>query len=598
MSSSMDLVCDVPGEALGGILRRDGLLSVFQPILDLRSRSVWGYEILSRGDVPLESAQALFAAARESGRLGDVEIACLRKALQTVAEGPFLLLNRFFLNVSPPVLLSPEFAHAFNGEVVAAFGLSPERLVVEITERESIADLDLFGHVVDRLRRQGFRIALDDMGAGHSGLRTLMACLPDYIKLDMSLVRKIQDEPNCQHLVRFLLDFAAQIGSRIIAEGVESWEEFDVLARLGVPLVQGFLFGPPQREPLSPSPSVMERVGRSCPDERRRGPFSSRPEGVARLAIRGKVVEKGLSRGRDVDALFRRECRLDHLVVLDGEEPCGLITRQSFFQKMGGAFGYHLYREQAAETLSKRDFLVVPGDMSVCTVAKSAMERDPESLYDPVLVVEEGRFVGSVTMKQIISHSVRFEVDEARNCNPLSGLPGNRNVEEWIEEARRRGSPFTVVYADLDRFKEFNDRYGFLQGDRLLRLTADLLQEGLEGLPSGTKIGHVGGDDFVLVAPGEVSLEALESLCRSFDDRKGIFFSEEERRRGSYEAKNRSGERGPVPLVTLSLAAVESDRSDGAGGLAERAAALKEEAKVISARERVSSVTAERREDR
>jgi GGDEF domain-containing protein len=191
-------------------------------------------------------------------------------------------------------------------------------------------------------------------------------------------------------------------------------------------------------------------------------------------------------------------------------------------------------------------------------------------------------------MKQLITRAGVLEVEMAKNSNPLSGLPGNRQIEGWIKTVQEDEPLFSVIYADLDRFKEFNDRYGFLRGDQLIRLTAEILQRGLSLLPPRSRLGHVGGDDFVFVVPGEVSGEVLARMCTAFDEEKRGLFSAEDFCRGCYEAETRTGERCAVPLVTLSLAVVESRRLPGEvhpGLLVEVAASLKKKVKQITARE-------------
>jgi GGDEF domain-containing protein len=223
------------------------------------------------------------------------------------------------------------------------------------------------------------------------------------------------------------------------------------------------------------------------------------------------------------------------------------------------------------------------------------MERSRDTLYDPVVVVdEEGAFVGTVTMKQIVTRAGVLEVEMAKNSNPLSGLPGNRQIERWIKTIQEDEPLFSVVYADLDRFKEFNDRYGFLRGDQLIRLTAEILQRGLSLLPPRSRLGHVGGDDFVFVVPGEVPCETLETLCAAFDEEKRGLFSTEDFCRGCYEAETRTGEHCTVPLVTLSLAVVESRRlpgEDASGLLVEVAASLKKKVKPITSRKGAVSIS-------
>ncbi len=596
----MNSLCIAEGatelDQLRALLREGGISPVFQPIVDTTTGSVYGYEVLSRGKAPLESPPSFFSVARANDLLWETERACRKKALATIRDSEGASALRFFINVSPGVFTDPRFRDVFTPEALKPYGIASERVVLEITESIPVADYSELEKVVACFRERGFSIAIDDLGAGHSGLRTLSICAPDFLKLDMALVQGISMDPYKKHVVEFLCSFASAVGGKIIAEGVETWEDMKTLLELGAPLAQGYLFERPAPEFRRPAPFVLERLAllrrAVCKGDCIVG------EGLRSLVIRRTTAEKGEMTCEELERIFRKNRTLDHLVVLENELPVGLVTRQNFFLKTGGTFGYQLYQKRPLEEIATASFLKAPVFSSVSTLAKLAMEREPDELYDPVVVVDDQElFLGTVTMKQIIARAGELEVERAMSCNPLSGLPGNRHIQNWIEEARQ-GDSFTLVYGDLDRFKEYNDRHGFLKGDELINLTASILREGLDAFPQGSRLGHIGGDDFVCVCPGTVSSLALESICRIFDERKLVFFAPEERTAGCYEAENRRGEKCIVPLVTLSLAVIESDRiapETHPGKIAEIAASLKHAVKQKTSCEGRSAWMFERR---
>jgi diguanylate cyclase (GGDEF)-like protein len=200
-------------------------------------------------------------------------------------------------------------------------------------------------------------------------------------------------------------------------------------------------------------------------------------------------------------------------------------------------------------------------------------------------------------MKQLIGRATELEVRAATGANPLTHLPGNRMIERWIRQATQ-GERFCVIYGDLDHFKEYNDRYGFLQGDRMIRLTARMLSESLHRLPAGSHLGHVGGDDFIIVCPGEVEPGAVAALCQRFDAEKRDLFEREDLERGYFESVDRQGRGVRVPPVTLSLAALDSQHM-GTGlhpaSISTLAASLKKKVKELSEQTRASAFMFERR---
>ena len=142
--------------------------------------------------------------------------------------------------------------------------------------------------------------------------------------------------------------------------------------------------------------------------------------------------------------------------------------------------------------------------------------------------------------------------------NPLTNLPGNNIIHRWIHEILT-WPEYSVVYADLDNFKGFNDIYGFLMGDEMLMLTSRVLSEWSDRLPEGTRLGHVGGDDFVIVTRGLIRQEVMEVLCCMFDHAKLDLFKHSDIERGYLEANDRQGTPIRMPLVTLSLAVIDSN---------------------------------------
>ncbi|MEI6128172.1 MAG: diguanylate cyclase, partial [Pseudomonadota bacterium] len=155
------------------------------------------------------------------------------------------------------------------------------------------------------------------------------------------------------------------------------------------------------------------------------------------------------------------------------------------------------------------------------------------------------------------------------------------------------------VYADLDQFKGFNDVYGFLMGDEMLMLTSRVLTEWCDRLPEGTRLGHIGGDDFVIVSRGLIPAEVMEALCRTFDHAKLDLFKHSDIERGYFEANDRQGNPIRMPLVTVSLAVIDSSSiwADPHPALfSECAASLKKKVKQITYLSGKSGFSYEQRE--
>jgi diguanylate cyclase (GGDEF)-like protein len=147
-----------------------------------------------------------------------------------------------------------------------------------------------------------------------------------------------------------------------------------------------------------------------------------------------------------------------------------------------------------------------------------------------------------------------------RDANPLTGLPGNISIESELARRVSAGERFIFMYLDIDNFKAFNDFYGYQKGDQVLRLTALILQRVVEEAgEAGDFVGHVGGDDFVLILSAERATEVGEEILRRFDDEIPSLYSKTDRARGYIQVLNRKGELERYPLMTLTVAAISNE---------------------------------------
>ncbi|MEI9941078.1 MAG: EAL domain-containing protein [Pseudomonadota bacterium] len=226
---------------LDAILDRalSSLWLAYQPIVRALDSSVFAYEALMRAEEPLlPHPGAILDAAERAGRLHDVGRAVRGGVVGdtlTTEEGPLFFVNLHPEELRDSTLYLPD----------SPFGLLAPRVVLEITERMS---LDHVANVPDRiasLRAMGFKIALDDLGAGYAGLTSFTQLEPEYVKLDMSLVRDVHQTATKQKIIRSMVRLCHDMGKQIIAEGVECVEERDTLVELGCDLLQGYLFARP-----------------------------------------------------------------------------------------------------------------------------------------------------------------------------------------------------------------------------------------------------------------------------------------------------------------------------------------------------------------
>ena len=220
----------------------------FQPIVDVSNKEIFAYEALVRG-LNNEPAGAVFKHVNQSN-LYRFDQSCRVKAVKLAAE--LNLQQRLSINFMPNAIYRPELCIRATLEACDTYGLSIDKLIFEITEGEKVTDHQHLKNIVTHYQQRGFSTALDDFGAGYSGLNMLAEIQTDLLKIDMALVRGLDADKIRQSLVKAVVQFCRDLNMAVIAEGIETQAEFHILKNIGIELFQGFYFSKPAFEQLQP----------------------------------------------------------------------------------------------------------------------------------------------------------------------------------------------------------------------------------------------------------------------------------------------------------------------------------------------------------
>ncbi|MBK5306239.1 MAG: EAL domain-containing protein [Frankiaceae bacterium] len=346
---------------------------VYQPVVDLATGAVAGYEALARfGGAGLRTPGPYFAAAERTGRSTDLEAHLLGQALavrESVPAGCFLAVN-----LSPVLLADP----VVTAHLRAAGDLSG--LVLELTEHVPVDNLTALRRRIDGLRSRGALLALDDTGAGWSGLRQVAELHPDIVKLDRSLVTDVDRDEVKQGLVELVGQFVSRLGGRLLVEGIERSGELDAVNRLGVPLAQGWLLGRPSLRWSGPAPDVATAIAlrnaHTDPQPRIGNQVDRTAPAVPHVAIIGFLPGEPAV-----------------VVVVDDENrPTQLWVRNPESSSPSG----FLHAVMTAETREQAHEVVA-----------RAMTRPPRTRFDPIACVDhDGFFVGLVHVEHLVTATV------------------------------------------------------------------------------------------------------------------------------------------------------------------------------------------------
>lgn len=301
----------------------------------------------------------------------------------------------------------------------------------------------------------------------------------------------------------------------------------------------------------------------------------------------GDILQKTPSVSGDMSGIDVKN-RLDKekwpgIVIVEGEKPVGLVMKHALNQHMSGQYGVSLYYNRPVRSIMDASPLIAEHSASLDEVAALTHKRPEEKLYDLIIVTVSGKYTGTVSVMDLLQHLTDLRIQLAANANPLTGLAGNRVIDEKIRLSVKQNKPFAALYLDLDNFKAFNDKYGFERGDAAIRLLADILKK--IAAPFGQQdafLGHIGGDDFILLLSEQTPyVDIAKQILKSFDEKIRDLYSPEDLAQNCISVINRKGELDKYPIMSLSIAIIDAVSRHFSNYLevAEAAAALKKCAK-------------------
>lgn len=567
---------------LHDLLASRDLQAWFQPVLDLHSGAIVGYEGLVRGpaDSPLHSPARLFGEADSLGLAAEAEIATRLVVIHRFAE--LALPGRLYLNVSPASLTHPDLRNGKTARMLESAGLSPQQVVIELTENKPFFDVDGIMDALRHFRDAGFSIAIDDLGAGFSSLRLWSELLPEFVKIDMHFVQGVHRDPVKYNFLRTVQDLAARCGTAIIAEGIEHEEELSVVGKLGIPYGQGYLIARPA---AAPSLSVPERVrgllgSAHLPTASTASP-RRRQSTAEKLLIQVDPAEPATDNEAVFDR-FEKNPSLHAIPVVRKGVPVGLINRNQFVDRFARRYRRELFGRKSCMQLADPAPLVVDKDLTLQELSKTMVDAESRHLAEGFIITDAGHYIGLGTGADLVRAITQMQIESARYANPLTLLPGNVPIDEATERLIETGAHFVVCHCDLDSFKPFNDAYGYRRGDEMILLTARVLSDAC--VPEVDFIGHVGGDDLVLLMQSPDWEQRVRNALVEFDRLAVPLFDPADRAAGAFESTDRQGNPVSLALTTLSVGAVifEPGTLRSHQEVASRAAEAKKQAKLLA----------------
>ncbi|MBL4760185.1 MAG: GGDEF domain-containing protein [Mariprofundaceae bacterium] len=240
-------------------------------------------------------------------------------------------------------------------------------------------------------------------------------------------------------------------------------------------------------------------------------------------------------------------------VINDDMQVMGMVTRRKTLAVFGHKFSHDLNRGRSVEILmdSNPTSFDIATDINI--ISRSMTERHEACHFDPAIIIQDGIYSGLLSIITLLKSITDIRLQQAYDSNPLSRLPGNNSINREIDSRLQNKVDFMLVYVDIDSFKAYNDCYGYERGDRVIQMLVKILSQHVD---KQGFLGHVGGDDFVLILQSDDWHDKLERVLSMFSAESTMMYRQEDRLRGHIVAEDRQGIEKTFALMSLSLAVV------------------------------------------
>ena len=531
--------------------RLDVLDIAFQPILNINTGEIFAVEALLRNhlDAGFRSIFDVFDTTYKENVLYAFDLALREKTFKKFTQINNYDTMKLFYNLDNRLFEMPDFSSGNTNMLLQKYNIRRENICFEISERHEIENMTSMEKILQHYKDEAFYIAIDDFGVGYSGYKLLFDSAPDIIKLDRYFLQNIDKDIKRKLMVKSITHLAIQLGIDVLAEGVETKEEYLSCKEIGCTLVQGYFVQHPTKntQEIQAKYEHICDLLRSC---RRKDNISKTKKYVQQIS----PIQKSSSM-HEVVEYFKRNSNVPYVPIINKDaKPIGILAEAQIKEYLYSPYGISLLLNDEKEKSKLKHLITDCPSIDINSNISMIIELfSNNSDGHGILITKNSKYYGFLTSKDIIQLINEENLIVARDQNPLTKMPGNRLVESYITQSVQNTKPTLLCYYDLDNFKAFNDVYGFRNGDRIIQLFADIISK---KLPNSFFKGHIGGDDFFVATTID---EAQENYCKqlteiitTFEDHAREFYSQEDKENGYIVAKDRAGNQKKFPFLTVS----------------------------------------------
>ena len=540
----------------------DKLDFAFQPIIYTNTGKLFGVEALLRNVKKagkFDSIFDLFDAAYNVGILYQLDLELRKKALTKFSHIDISGIHLFY-NLDNRLMRMSDYSMGNTTKILNELKIEQKHLCFEISERGSIDNPHEISNIVNLYKGEGFNIAIDDYGTGISGMKMLYFSEPNFIKIDRFFIQEIEQDFKKKHFCSSLIDMAHVMGMKVIAEGVETDKEFYTCRDMGFDMIQGYFIQRPtqQIDEIEAISSVLSKLNMS---EKR---SNNKLEELEKYILRPKTLSEN-STMKELFNYFKSNRENIFVPLVDNKNNLVGIIYESDVKHIS----YSQYGMALAQNLlvsSKLKEFIKPAtsvelSWGVDKILDAYSLAQQKEKKEGIFITKDDAYYGFISLNTLLEIVYNKNLFVAKNQNPLSKLPGNVYIEEFIQNcfsAKNRVMTH-LVYFDFNDFKPFNDYYGFRKGDRAIILFSEILQKHL-----GTEdfIGHVGGDDFFVGFTGRnIShvYKKMKTIQKEFRNSILSFYTKDDLDNGYIYITDRHGIKRRFDTMSVACAILEVD---------------------------------------
>ena len=536
----------------------DNLDYAYQPIVNSYTGDVFGYEALLRNwkTCGFKSIFDVFDQSFSDRTLYAVDLELRKKAIEKYCTIDGNKSKALFYNLDNRVLEMPDYGPGNTQVMLDSLDMDQSNFYFELSERHELCSDSETIEILNQYKRQNFRIAIDDYGSGYSGLQLLYHSEPDIIKIDRFFIDGVHKDQKKKLFAENIVNMSHLMGIKVVAEGIETYQELNFCREIGCDYLQGFYIAHPEQDVQKLSCTYNLDHGTSSFGKRKGENQSLLIEESLTKTTAVKLHDDGVSTLKR----FQKDSSIGLLPVTNEmNEPIGVICEKDLKQYVYSPFGISLFQHHSNSRGLESFVTRIPMADVNCSLEKILDISAAYKKSEGILITRNGKYLGLLDSSSLIQLIYEQKLAYARNQNPLTGLPGNFSIhKELASVLEKRNTCNRIIFFDFNNFKPFNDTYGFRMGDRLIILFTEILKKTFNR--DKDFIGHVGGDDFLLIQsdPQEDTACDMTKQAQAFFTTGALaYYSEEHRLKGYLRARNRKGQWESYSLMSVSAAVLD-----------------------------------------